>query len=713
MGVTAHPESAVAAKVPEKELLRVTEQKTVQEIKAPEKPVPAVAPPAPSEREAVKKPSPPPGKEAEALLVEPEAPPLPQTAEELAQMEPSQGRRYSIRLKMISFISAIILISLSSMILLASYFFRGDTEVRIKENSLTLTQVIGQQVETQLNAISYKSQIIAETLRQRFQSAEAKKRYIETFLRNNDDILFVGFASRGPGDALHVQESIYNRLFLEEHGISEKEIERMYRTNNVSFLPSFSGAVVVVNLSPVAQVPLLGLSIPSPGKLGSELILVFVDPAKILKTFQKTGIVTTFMVDSQGNVVAHPDSKMVLSSTNLMDQTIVQRMMESKIGNEHTRYTDPEGNARLGSFQKINFAGLGIISTVKEDLAFRAVRYIQYRNVLIMFIVMLTAVLIIFFFARSLSIPIVKLVGATRQVEQGDYSVGIAPTSRDEVGTLTESFLRMANGLQEREKMKDAFGKFVNKELAEIVMKGEVKLGGEKKECAIFFSDLRGFTAMSEGLEPEEVVEFLNEYFTVMVDCVNRTHGIVDKFIGDAIMAHWGALVTHGNNTENAVNAAVMMRKALIEFNNRPSPEGKKRPLARMGCGINTGPVISGQIGSEERLEYTVIGDAVNLASRIEALNKPFYSDILISQDSYEQVKHIFNVERMPSIKVKGKTEPQTIFAVLGRKDDPECPSSMDEVRRMVGIDTDESKMQKGDVFMDEDKEVKYEILEK
>jgi adenylate cyclase len=266
----------------------------------------------------------------------------------------------------------------------------------------------------------------------------------------------------------------------------------------------------------------------------------------------------------------------------------------------------------------------------------------------------------------------------------------------------------MAKGLSERERMKDAFGRFVNKEIAEMVLQGELKLGGERKDAAIFFSDLRGFTAMSEGMEPEEVVEYLNKYFTKMVGCVNDTHGIVDKFIGDAIMAHWGALQTHGNNTENAINAALMMRRGLIEFN--ADADDVKKPFAKFGCGINTGPVIAGQIGSEERLEFTVIGDAVNLASRIESLNKPFGTDILISHDSYEIVRDIYRVEKMPAIKVKGKSEAQTIYCVLGRFDDPNCIQSLDELRRQARIDyhgTDK----KGE-FLDEEKEVKYEIIE-
>jgi adenylate cyclase len=228
--------------------------------------------------------------------------------------------------------------------------------------------------------------------------------------------------------------------------------------------------------------------------------------------------------------------------------------------------------------------------------------------------------------------------------------------------------------------------------------------GRERKTAAIFFSDIRSFTAISEKLQPEEVVEFLNEYMTRMVACVNDTHGNVDKFIGDAIMAVWGTPVSFGNDTENAINGALMMREALIDFNKGRGSE--KKPIIKIGSGINTGPVIAGQIGSHDRMEYTVIGDAVNLASRIESLNKPFGTDILISEDAYKLVRDIFKVEPMQKIKVKGKTAPQQIYAVIGRKDDPKCPASLNAVREMLGIPVPDLSRVDAD-----EKEEKFEVI--
>ncbi len=195
---------------------------------------------------------------------------------------------------------------------------------------------------------------------------------------------------------------------------------------------------------------------------------------------------------------------------------------------------------------------------------------------------------------------------------------------------------------------------------------------------------------------------------TEMVRCVNESHGTVDKFIGDAVMATWGAAFSRGNDAENAVNGALAMRTALIKFN--IGRGGEKKPIIKIGSGINFGPVVAGQIGSSDKMEYTVIGDAVNLASRIETLNKPFGTDLLISSDLYEKVKTIFKVEKMKAIKVKGKEEPQIIYTVLGRLDDENCPKNLAEVRKLVGIKFEEPK--ESNNSDDEEKEVKYEILD-
>ncbi|MBO7136300.1 MAG: HAMP domain-containing protein, partial [Spirochaetaceae bacterium] len=328
---------------------------------------------------------------------------------------------------------------------------------------------------------------------------------------------------------------------------------------------------------------------------------------------------------------------------------------------------------------------LFVITTIPEKAVFAVINRTTYRIILFSLAVLFIAIIIIRLFSKNITNPIADLVEASAKIEQGEFELGIEPRTKDEIGLLTSSFIQMSRGLAEREKLMVSFSKFTNKTIAQKAASGELALGGETRNATIFFSDIRSFTAMSEKMQPKEVVEFLNEYMTRMVECVNKTNGVVDKYIGDAIMAVWGAPESSGNPAQDAMNAvaaALMMRAALFNFNK--SRREKGLAPVHIGCGINSGPVVAGQIGSNERMEYTVIGDAVNLASRTEALNKPFATDILITENTYNLIKSRLIVEEMPGVHVKGKTEAIKMFAVIniaGR----EKPSTIEEVRRIIG----------------------------
>jgi len=432
------------------------------------------------------------------------------------------------------------------------------------------------------------------------------------------------------------------------------------------------------------------LSGPARDRALGSLSVAF-EPRLLLATFEgtrQTSLFELFVVDEQGKLLVSTGA----SDADLSDLPIVQQMLSSPNDNGSQRYAH-KGVNYLASFQHIGGAGLGVISVVEEDRVFEDVYRIQRQNFRLAILILCLAILGVFYFSRTLTIPIVRLAAAMRRVERGEYQVELAPGPQDEVGSLTASFLSMARGLEEREKIREAFGRFVHEEVARRALKGEIKLGGEKKRIAIFFSDLRNFTGISEKLQPEKVVDFLNEYFSEMVECVYETHGVVDKFIGDAIMAHWGAFRTHQNDTVNAIQAALLMRARLHRLNGRLRERGLD--ALQQGCGINTGDVIAGQIGSRKRLEYTVIGDAVNLASRIEYLNKAFGTDILVSDESMQEVPAIFRTVKLPPVQIRGKSEPQVVHAVLGRLDDPAAPKSLEELRRIIGISFDEKQAEK------------------
>jgi adenylate cyclase len=216
--------------------------------------------------------------------------------------------------------------------------------------------------------------------------------------------------------------------------------------------------------------------------------------------------------------------------------------------------------------------------------------------------------------------------------------------------------------------MKRLFGQYVSKDVYEqLVARPELaRLGGQRREMTVLFSDIRGFTTVTERAQPEATVAMLNEYFTRMVDIVFRHHGTLDKFVGDMVMALFGAPLDDPQHAEHAVEAALDMIVELRALNERWKADQRFAELD-IGIGINTGPMIAGNIGSDAIMSYTVIGDAVNLGSRLESLNKEFGTRIIISDATRERLTGRYIFRPLGDVVVKGKSRPVAIFEVVGR----------------------------------------------
>jgi adenylate cyclase len=222
---------------------------------------------------------------------------------------------------------------------------------------------------------------------------------------------------------------------------------------------------------------------------------------------------------------------------------------------------------------------------------------------------------------------------------------------------------------REKRKMKKLFGQYVSKDVFEHLVANPAlaRLGGQRREMTVLFSDIRGFTTVSESGQPEEIVGMLNEYFTRMVDIVFTHKGTLDKFVGDMVMALFGAPLDDADHADHAVEAALDMIAGLGVLNARWKSEG--RAELDIGIGINTGPMIAGNIGSDAIMSYTVIGDAVNLGSRLESLNKQYGTRIIISDATRAQLSRPYQLRPLGDVVVKGKTQPVAIFEVVGRSE--------------------------------------------
>jgi len=217
---------------------------------------------------------------------------------------------------------------------------------------------------------------------------------------------------------------------------------------------------------------------------------------------------------------------------------------------------------------------------------------------------------------------------------------------------------------RDKRRIKQLFGRYVSKSVFDQLQANPAmaQLGGTRREMTVLFSDIRGFTAASENAAPESVVAQLNEYFTVMVRVLHAHRGTLDKFVGDMVMGLFGAPVDDPQHAEHAVAAAREMVRELARLNARWAAEGRA-PLD-IGIGINSGEMIAGNIGSEAIMSYTVIGDAVNLASRLESLNKDFHTRIIISDRTRKQLIRSDDVTPLGDVTVKGRTQPVSIFEV-------------------------------------------------
>ncbi|MBI4622106.1 MAG: adenylate/guanylate cyclase domain-containing protein [Verrucomicrobia bacterium] len=297
-----------------------------------------------------------------------------------------------------------------------------------------------------------------------------------------------------------------------------------------------------------------------------------------------------------------------------------------------------------------------------------AAKDLENYLVLISLAALAVATLVALWISRGVSQPVLQLADYTKHVAAGDYTRRIDLHREDELGQLAVAMNAMSAGLAERDLVRDLLDKNVSPEVAAQLMRdGGAALGGEEREVTILFADLRGFTTLSEKLGPRDLLTLLNRYLDRMSTEIERQGGVIDKFIGDAIMALFGAPVAQGDAAARALAAALAMERALASLNAELAAEG--RPPLALGVGVNTAGVIAGNIGSHRRLNYSVIGDGVNIASRLQSLTRtPEYrTSIITSAATLAAVRgRNFATRALGTVPVKGRAEPVEIFAVDG-----------------------------------------------
>ncbi len=328
--------------------------------------------------------------------------------------------------------------------------------------------------------------------------------------------------------------------------------------------------------------------------------------------------------------------------------------------------------------------------TEQRDTFYSSVNRITVQTIGIIAGGVIIAVLMLAWLSHYLTKPLTNVIDAMKEIiADNDLSRRVKVEFNDETGELAHTFNIMSEELEgayvkikefaydavlsrkKERKIRNMFEKYVPQELIDRLFSNpESMLIGKNRNLSILFSDIRSFTTISERMAPDDLVNSLNRYFDIMVDIIMDRNGIVDKYIGDAIMAFFGAPVAYDNDTINSVYAALEMVDGIRRFNEKQIELGK--PEFKTGIGVNYGEVTVGNIGTEKKMDYTVIGDAVNLASRLEGLTKEYGQDLIISESLYDKVKSEISCRFLDIVAVKGKTKGVKIYSAVSKLDDKE-----------------------------------------
>jgi class 3 adenylate cyclase len=410
-------------------------------------------------------------------------------------------------------------------------------------------------------------------------------------------------------------------------------------------------------------------------KLGSNYITIATSMDTVVRNLALASNYIVLCSSNQNNLQGYmPDGSEIA-------QNIIQLFgKEAKINRSKTvinfgktyyyyNVIQPFNNASLEFYilipQKSEKTIIATLGQLNKNLTQR----ISLQMFFVMVVSLLIAFLILLKITAGVTRPISKLALAANSVREGKFELVELPdveNRSDEIATLTQSFGEMIEGLQEREKIRAVLDKVVSKDIADEILKSSIQLGGEDRIVTMLFSDIRDFTKLTENFPPQKTIKMLNSFMTKMSRVIEGEGGIIDKYVGDEIMALYGAPTSHPDHAIRALSSAKLMIETLKKWNQERSIQNE--PLIYVGIGIHTGLVVAGNMGAQDRLNYTVVGANVNLAARLCQVAKPM--QIIISEGTLNQtnVKESFYVQPLEPIALKGFSELINIYEVVGFK---------------------------------------------
>lgn len=613
--------------------------------------------------------------------------------------------KFPLGVKLAVIIGIIVLVSLGCVTILNSHFVGQDVRITAENNNLTINSRSAATVEDKLSAVRsnvFQLLDLLNVVGGGSRSASLQRQAETFFFERNQDIASINILSsdefKASGRAAK-ESSIINSRFFISNEVDASVLENFLKFSSSAISRSCSGETIALNASPFFNLPVMALLFPWKENGLDQACVITFSIENISDIIGTDSLNTTFILNDSADILCHPDIEKVLAGESYKNFPLVDAMRRNNESNSDSRqimFSVADENKKktdyFGAYQKLSLGDIVVFTTVPVDSVLEGVRTTRTNNIYLTGIVFFLSVIIILVFTRQgISRHLRKLTEAAEEIKNGNFDTPVfdelSTNRRDEIGVLNQS-------TKDEREFLDVFAKFTNKGVAKSIARKELDFDPHLKDITIFFSDIRGFTAISDGFKnrfendsPREIIGFLNDYMSRMVNCITLSHGNVDKFEGDAIMAVWGILREDSLNFEklpdsdakkaelsarhekhkkedalNAIRGTIAMRYALMKYNkdaeaftkaHEHEPKAKYKPHIRIGCGLNSGRATCGIMGSEDKMEYTAIGDAVNFASRTESSNKPCGTDILITEDTYNLLKDDFIRNRSNNFSIK------------------------------------------------------------
>lgn len=602
--------------------------------------------------------------------------------------------KFPLGVKLAIIIGTIVLVSLGCVTFLNSHFIGQDVKITAENNNLTINSRSAGTVDDRLSTVRsnvFQLLDLMNVVSGGGRSSSLARQAEAFFFERNQDIAAVNILTGEDfkSSARSAKESsIINSRFFISNEIDVSSLENFIEASTQQINRSCMGETIALNASPFFNIPVMALFFPWKENGLDQTCVITFSIENMLDILGTDSVNTTFILNDSAELLCHPDTEKVLIGESYKNYPLVAAMLRNNESNSDSRqipFSVIDENKKktdyFGAYQKLSIGDITVLTTVPVDSILEGVRTTRKNNIYLTGIVFFLSVIIILVFTRQgISRHLRKLTEAAEEIKNGNFDTPVfdelSTKRRDEIGVLNQS-------TKDEREFLDVFAKFTNKGVAKSIARKELDFDPHLKDITIFFSDIRGFTAISDGFKnrfendsPREIIGFLNDYMSRMVNCITLSHGNVDKFEGDAIMAVWGILREdslafeklpdsspekaercrkHKNHIKedalNAIRGTIAMRYALMKYNkdaaaftkaHENEAKAKYKPHIRIGCGLNSGRATCGIMGSEDKMEYTAIGDAVNFASRTESSNKPCGTDILITEDTYNLLKDDF-----------------------------------------------------------------------